>query len=79
MIVVMVIGVTGMFGDGAQTGMVFYLIPLYNSVQSMSGIFSREYDAANILISCIANLVYAGFGGFILTKMFNNEKIMFSK
>ena len=78
MIVVMLIGVTGMFG-GAQTNPEYFLIPLYNSVQSMSGIFSMEYSALNIALSCLSNLAYACIGGFVLTKMFNSEKIMFSR
>jgi sodium transport system permease protein len=78
MIVVMVVGVTGMFGS-AQESAVYYLIPLYNSVQSMSGVFSLEYSTANIALSSLSNFIYACIGGFVLTKMFNSEKIMFSR
>ena len=79
MIIVMLVGVTGMFGGGAQTETTFYLIPLYSSVQCMSGIFSLNYDSVNILISCLSSLAYAVIGGLVLTKMFNSEKVMFSK
>ena len=79
MIVVMLVGVSGMFGAGAQTDPVYYLIPLYGSVQSMSGIFSLEYDTLNIILACLSTLFYAFIGGFILTKMFNSEKVMFSR
>jgi sodium transport system permease protein len=68
-----------MFGGGAKTEMIYYIIPVYNSVQSMSGVFSLEYSAVNIAISCASNLVYACIGGFALTKMFNSEKVMFSR
>ena len=78
MIVVMLIGVTGMFG-GSQTEPVYFLVPLYNSVQSMSGIFSLEYSFVNIALTIVSNLAYAFIGGFVLTKMFNSEKIMFSR
>jgi sodium transport system permease protein len=78
MILVMLVGVTGMFGS-TQTNAVYYLIPLYSSVQSMSGIFSLDYSAINIVLSCVSNLVLAVIGGFALTKMFNSEKVMFSK
>jgi len=78
MIIVMLVGVTGMFSD-TQTDLVYYFIPLYSSVQSMSGIFSLNYSAANIATSCLSNLVFALAGGFALTKMFNSEKVMFSK
>ena len=78
MIIVMLVGVTGMFGD-AQTDLIYYVIPLYGSVKSMSGIFSLDYSAVNIAVSCASNLIFAGIGVFALTKMFNSEKVMFSK
>ena len=39
MIVVILVGVTAMFGSGAKTELCYYLIPVYNSVQCMVGIF----------------------------------------
>jgi len=79
MIVVMLVGVSGMFGSGAPAEPIYYIIPLYSSVQSMSGIFSLDYSVVNIVLSCVSSIIYAGLGGFILTKMFNSEKIMFSR
>lgn len=79
MIIVMVIGITAMFGQGAKTELFYYFIPLYNSVQCMIGIFSFEFLPAQIIVSIVSNLVYTGIGIFVLTKMFNSEKIVFSK
>lgn len=79
MIVVMLVGVSSMFGGGAQVAAIYHIIPLYNSVQSMSGIFSLDYSTLNITLTCVSNLLYACAGGFVLTKMFNSEKIMFSR
>lgn len=79
MIIVMLIGVSGMFGNGAQESLVYYFIPVYNSVQAMSGIFSLHYNALNLAVTIASNLVYAGIGTFVLTRMFNSENIMFSK
>lgn len=39
MVVVMVISVTSMLGSGAPKEFYWYLIPFYNSVQGMTGIF----------------------------------------
>lgn len=78
MIIVMAVGISGMFGS-AKTEPFFYLIPLYNSVQSMVGIFSFDINYTNIVITAIVNLVFAGLGVFVLTKLFNSEKVMFSK
>ena len=79
MLVVMLVGVTGMFGAGAKAEWIYYVIPAYNSVQSMSGVFSLEYSALNIVLAAVSNLVYACVGAFALTKMFNSEKVMFSR
>ena len=78
MIASMVIGLTGMFGSTAQNP-VLYLIPIYNSVQSMIGIFSFEANIVNMLVTVAANLAVTVIGVFILTRMFNSEKIMFNK
>jgi len=79
MIIVMLIGVSGMFGDGAQESVIYYLIPVYNSVQAMSGIFSLHYNAVNLALTIASNLMYAGIGTFVLTRMFGSETVMFSK
>lgn len=79
MVVVMLIGVTGMFSSGAQVGKLYYLIPVYNSVQSMVGIFSFNAATVNVLITVLANLLLSAVSGLLLTKMFNSEKIMFNK
>ena len=80
MIIVALVGMSGMFSGGsAQTGTAYYLIPLYSSSQGMIGIFSLNYSVLNVIMSCISNLVYAVVGGFVLTKMFNSEKVMFSR
>ena len=78
MILVMVVSVSGMFVGGESTT-VHYMIPLYGSVQSMSGIFALDYSATNIIIASLSNVVFACIGGLVLTKMFNSEKVMFSK
>lgn len=80
MIMIMVVGVTSMVGGNeAQTAMSWYLIPIYNSVQAMVGIFSFGYSITNVAITIVVNIIYAGIFSFVLAKMFNSEKIMFSK
>lgn len=78
MIVTMLIGITSMFGSVSDSKML-YLIPIYNSVQAMGGIFSFSPNIVCILITVISNIIYSSIFVFILTKIFNNEKIMFSK
>ena len=78
MIVSMLIGLSGMFGSAA-TNPLLYLIPLFNSVQSMIGVFSFEPDIVNVLITFGSNIAFTALGVFILTRMFNSEKIMFNR
>lgn len=79
MIIVMLVGISGMFSDGVKTELFYYLIPVYNSVQSMTGIFSFDILPSGMAVSVASNIVYTGIGVFVLTRMFNNEKIMFNK
>ena len=78
MIASMLIGLSGMFGASA-TNPIFYAIPIYNSVQCMISIFSFDLNMVNILVTVAANVAVTGIGVFILTRMFNSEKIMFNK
>lgn len=78
MIIVMLIGITAMFGNGAPTDMVWYFVPLYNSVQCMIGIFSFAYDPLYIVVTMAANIAVSALFMYVLTRMFNSEKVMFS-
>lgn len=79
MIIAMLTGVTSMFGGGAPDAHILYIIPFYNSVQSMNGVSSFDYKLINIIITAISNLAYTILFAFILSKMFKSERIMFSK
>lgn len=79
MIIVMIVSITSMFGDGVPKESYWYLIPIYNSVQCMSSVFLFSVNVVNVVITFAANVIYAGIFVWILTKMFNSEKVMFSK
>ena len=78
MIISMLVGLSGMAG-GATTMRALYAIPIYNSVQNMVAIFSFSGDVINVIITVCSNIVVTALGVFVLTRMFNNEKIMFNK
>ena len=78
-IIVMVVGMSGMMATSANTNLWMYLIPIYNSIQSFTGILNDSINIFAIIITVISNLAYIGLGVFILTKMFNSEKIMLNK
>ena len=77
MLIAMVISLTTMMGNVASEWFM-YLIPIYNSVQCMAAVFSMEYDIINIVVTVVANVVYSGVFVFVLTKMFNSERIMYT-
>ncbi len=78
MIIVMLIGITSMLG-GAQTNIALYFIPVYNSVQTMMGILGMNFNGIQFMITVITNLAFFGLGIFILSKVFQSERIMFNK
>ena len=79
MIVVMLIGVSSMLLSGERVSTFLFMIPLYNLVLCMNGIFSFSYDLVQIMIALGVNLIVTGVLVFVLAKMFNSEKVMFTK
>ncbi len=55
-----------------------YLIPIFNTINCLSEIFSLNFNLVNFLITIISNIVYISLGVFVVTKMFDNEKVMFN-
>ena len=78
MLVVTVIGVSGMFGGGTEH-IALSFIPIYNSTKCIAGIFSMSCAPTQVLITILSNLVVAGLFAWILTRMFHSEKVMFKK
>lgn len=78
MIIAMVIGITGMIGNSSNAVWV-YFIPVYNSVQCIVEIFSFKADALHIALTALTNVAVMCVGVFVLTRMFNSEKVMFKK
>ncbi|MCH5275650.1 MAG: ABC transporter permease [Lachnospiraceae bacterium] len=79
MIVVMLISLTPMFGGSGEKSLGMFFIPIYNSVQCMHGIFSFTYQPVQMLITIPVNLACAGLLTWVLTRLFNSEKVMFSR
>ena len=79
MILVMVLGITGMFGGGASQNLAVYAIPLYNSVQCIVGIFSFSLLGQAVALTAAVNGAATLLGVFVLTRMFNSEGIIFGK
>lgn len=79
MILVMAVGITGMFGGGASQELARYAIPLYNSVQCIVGIFSFSVLGPGVAVTAAVNGALTLLGVFLLARMFNSEKIIFAR
>ena len=80
MILVMVLSLVSSYGSTvASTNLPFYFIPVLNSVQCMTGIFSMTFNPLYFVITIVSNFVYVALGVLVLNKMFDSEKMMFNK
>ena len=78
MILVMLCGVFSMFaGTVASIGL--YFIPVFNSALVISTVLSGAVSGAGIAITICINVAFAVLLVFVLTRMFNSERIMFNK
>lgn len=80
MVITMLAGITSMVSMGnTVSDWYLYLIPIYNSVQCLGGIFAASFNIVNFSITIVINIVYVAIGIYVLTRMFNSERIMFNK
>lgn len=79
MLVVMGLGIVGMFGGGASQELTSYCIPLYNSVQCMMGVFSFTSLPLGVAATVGVNAAVTLLGVVVLAGMFNSEKIIFAR
>ncbi len=78
MLISMGISMTSMLGLNADNNLL-YMIPIFNSCQLLSEVFTFNVDITHFIITIVTNIVVSGVLIYVLTKMFDNEKIMFSK
>ena len=79
MLVVVLCGLMPMFQSHTPESLTAYLIPFYNAVQVMTSVFAHEMKWMPVIVTLVANVVYTGIAVWGLTRMFNSEKVMFSK
>ena len=75
----MILSLSTMFMEKFPTDIGTYLIPIYNLSLGIKGTLIGEISTINLLIVIGSNLVYFILGIILMTKLFKNEKIMFSK
>lgn len=78
MILVMLCGIFSMFVTGVSP-IALSFVPLLNSATCISAIISGAFNAAAFAITVCVNLAFTALLAFVLTLMFNSEKIMFKK
>ncbi len=80
MVLVTIVGISSMLSTSSDFNNFLYLIPIFNSIKCMGLIFNGStFDFIPFLFTIISNVVLFGIGIFVLTKMFNSEKIMYNK
>lgn len=79
MLVVMLAGLLPMFQNGASQSLWVYLIPFYNSIEVMTAVFAHEMAWGPVIVTLASDVVYTGIAVWGLTRLFNSEKIMFSR
>ncbi len=79
MLVILAVSLAPMFtGDGAKP-IYMFLIPIFNSANCMQGIFAFTYEPLQVVVTILTNIVVTGILAYVLTKLFDSEKVMFSK
>lgn len=74
-----ILSLSTMFMEKFPTNIGSYLIPIYNLSLGIKGTLIGEISTINLLIVIGSNLVYFILGVILMTKLFKNEKVMFSK
>lgn len=75
-ILVVLVGISGMYNQNGSNRLIHYIIPLYNSAQCMNEIFLFNGNINHVIITVISNLLYTIILVYILSKLFKNEKII---
>ncbi len=54
-------------------------VPILGTALGLKDLFAMEYAASDMLITCGANVVFMVVMVYVLSKLFNSEKVMFNK
>ena len=75
----MALGISTMFSGEASGKLWVYFMPIYSSVNVIIAILTFEISVTAYLITIATSLVYVIILVYILTRLFQSEKIMFQK
>lgn len=73
--IVVLVGVTTMYMDPTTNGFIF-LVPIVNTIFVMKASFMGMITTLHVVVSIVANIVFAGICAFLVARLFNSEKIL---
>lgn len=79
MLVIVLLGVTSMLSGGGKTAVWAYCIPIFNSIKAMSSVFAFQSSVGMVLLASGINLAVSALLVWLLARMFQSEKVMFSR
>jgi sodium transport system permease protein len=74
-----IIGITSMFSGEAAKDAIVYIIPIYSTINVLIGLLTFSATSVQLLLMIISNLVYVSVLIFLMTKLFESERVMFQK
>ena len=77
-IIVMLGGVLTMFSSGSERGLEFYAIPVYNAAISLQNLLVGELTMPQFGVAVGSLAILASLITVLITRAFNNEKVMFN-
>ena len=75
---IIIMGMLTMFRTGKETPTIHYAVPVYGNALAISDICSNELSLAHFLISFGCTLIIGIVITVLVTKAFNDEKLMFN-
>lgn len=75
----MVISILPMFSTHIPSGIIPYILPVYNITIAIKGILIGELMGTHFVLIVVSTIVYFVLILALVTRLFKNEKIMFSK
>lgn len=78
-IVAILASTISMFTPDLPKNLVYYVIPIYNTVLGLKGILSFSIEPHQILLILGSSVMYFFLFSVILVRLFHSEKILFSK
>lgn len=78
MIIMIVLGITSMLSQSSPAA-ALYCIPIYNSLLTVSEMLLTGFNALHFVMMAATDIAFSALMIFLMTKMFNSEKLMFRK